>query len=83
VNKCFVVKDGVDVQVLGTKNNVVSIGAKRAIDFAIHAMSSLTSCTQPQKEHSQNLSLWPLLWVWLYYNKPPVTTDQAIRVLLR
>ncbi len=36
MNKCFVVKDGVDVQVLGTKHNVVSIGANNAIDFVIH-----------------------------------------------
>ncbi len=36
MNKCFVVKDGVDVQVLGTNNNVVSISANNAIHFAIH-----------------------------------------------
>jgi hypothetical protein len=33
--KCFVVEVGIDVQVLGTKNKVVAIGANDAIDFTI------------------------------------------------
>jgi hypothetical protein len=59
MNKHLIVKDSVDVQVLGTKNNVVSIGANNDIDFAIFFKFDKLPLSLKAKEHSQNLSHRP------------------------